>query len=1004
MHPLQRAIFRVSCGLVLVPGAITSANAGNEAETPPNLIVVLADDMRTGYTGFEGHPVIRTPNLDQLAAEGVVFTNAFATSAVCTPSRTSLLTGLFERRHGINFNSNSSMSNEAYARTYPMLLKNAGYFVGYIGKNHTPVGKNEAGVVGYDSGVMDNSFDYWYAGHKHLGFYPKDKNPGVFTNANADTQIEIMEEGMENFFTPDSAFQGSYDFLQSRPGDKPFALLLNFNVPHGYSTGGMELRESDPALYRTTYRDEIDQLELPSTYIAGKDIVTPKIPASVYNGEYLATYNYVKTPDDLIERDIRTIQTISGVDKLLGKLLDKLEEQGVAGNTIIVFTSDHGLLHGEHGLGGKVLLYEPSIGIPLVVHDPRPGGAAAVSESDDLVALVDIAPTLLELSGVPVPQAMQGKSLVPLMQGNGSGWREALFLENNLTDQDYPRMEAVRTRQWKYVRYFDKANDQEYADMLVASINGEQPIYEELFDLANDPTESHNVISDPKNSDILEQLRTRNAALVAGYRGTQPLDTIEVSGDLVVKSVSMDDRLLTWNAPFAMVEANIRNKGPGWSSLTHAGFYVSTDATISVGDRQVGDVEISRLAQGASVHIEHQVGVDEPGDYWAGVCITPMPDEANPANNCSSGVRFTLERVGADPYEPDNSRDQATVIENGKPQTHNIVPVQDNDWYRFDLINPSDIKLRLVSDASNHAVMDFYHGQSLVQGNSALIELADMHPGTYYILVRHQTGDDIIEEYVLDLETVSLANPDSVVKSAAVDRSAVDRGESFDLSVTVQNQGDGASPSSRVLYYLSSDSAIETTDTQIAIDEIGPMAPGETTTLKTSVRAPWISGAYYLGACVAPVPDELEIQNNCSGSVELNVSTNPVADQYENDNTPARASFIRQGESQPHSIYPVSDVDWVRLSLARMSKVVVETRGGNGDTSLWVYDSHMNAISFNHDRTVSGFTSISTDYLQPGDYYIKVREKDDSQEISAYFLQVNAIAKKRQQTLYQLLD
>ena len=116
-------------------------------------------------------------------------------------------------------------------------------------------------------------------------------------------------------------------------------------------------------------------------------------------------------------------------------------------------------------------------------------------------------------------------SLVPLVQGTETKWRQTVFLENNMTIQNYPRMEGVRTHQWKYIRYFDKAKDQEYTEMLVASINGEQAIYEELYDLKNDPTESHNVISDPANSAILEQLRAENAVLVKEYRGTDPLNT-----------------------------------------------------------------------------------------------------------------------------------------------------------------------------------------------------------------------------------------------------------------------------------------------------------------------------------------------------------------------------------------------------------------------------------------------------------------------------------------------
>lgn len=505
----------------------TVASLANEARKQPNVIVILADDMQVGVTGYEGHPIIKTPNIDKLARNGTVFTKGFATSAVCTPSRTSLLTGLYERRHGINFNSNSSMTQQAYNQTYPMLLKDAGYFVGWVGKNHTPIGKNAQGVLGYNSGVMERSFDYWYASHGHLSFYPKDhKRHAIFKNAQADSQIEILEEGMENFMEPNEAFKAGYTFFDSRPKDQPFALLINFNVPHSNSTGSMQLRGSDLALYKTTYRDKLAEVTIPETYIAAKDIKMPKLPKSVYSGEYIKSYNYVKTADDLKERKIREMQTISGIDKLLGKLVGNLEKQKIADNTIIVFTSDHGLMHGEFGLGGKVHLYDPSVRIPMVVYDPRIKNKA--DKSHELVALIDLAPTLLDLTDTPVPDEMQGKSLKPLMQDiqiETVQWRQEIFLENMMTIQNYPRMEGVRTHQWKYIRYFDKRNDQLYADMSVSSINGEQPIYEELFDLVNDPNEIKNLIKEPANQKVIKKLRTINADLVKEYRGDKPLNT-----------------------------------------------------------------------------------------------------------------------------------------------------------------------------------------------------------------------------------------------------------------------------------------------------------------------------------------------------------------------------------------------------------------------------------------------------------------------------------------------
>ncbi|MDO7085587.1 sulfatase-like hydrolase/transferase [Pseudocolwellia sp. AS88] len=500
-----------------------------EKQARPNVIVILADDMQIGVTGYEGNPIIKTPNIDNLANNGTVFSKAFATSAVCTPSRTTLLTGLYERRHGINFNSNSSMTETAYNKTYPMLLKKSGYFVGYVGKNHTPIGRNESGVTGYKSGVMDNSFDYWYASHKHLSFYPKDHaRHAIFKNAQADTQIEIIEEGVENFMTPNEAFQKGHNFLDSRPKSKPFALLINFNVPHANSTGSMELRDSDLELYKTTYREHLNDVALPKTYAAAKDIKTPKLPKSVYNGKYLETYDYVKEEDSLKERIVREMQTISGIDKLIGKLVKHLKYQGVADNTIIVFTSDHGLMHGEFGLGGKVHLYDPSVRIPMVIYDPRIEKIQKIDKNNDLVALVDLAPTILDLTNTPIPKDYQGFSLQPLMNVTSekkAHWRQEIFLENLMTIQNYPRMEGVRTHKWKYIRYFDKKKDQDYASMSVASINGEQPIYEELYDLENDPNEINNVINVPENSMIVNKLRAKDKELVKEYRGNEPLNT-----------------------------------------------------------------------------------------------------------------------------------------------------------------------------------------------------------------------------------------------------------------------------------------------------------------------------------------------------------------------------------------------------------------------------------------------------------------------------------------------
>ncbi len=179
----------------------------------------------------------------------------------------------------------------------------------------------------------------------------------------------------------------------------------------------------------------------------------------------------------------------------------------------------------DYDLPFKVLVGADDIDMSTTLLGEKIDVPFFASSSDALVALVDIAPTLLELVGVPVPREVQGKSLEPLMRGTETKWRDALFLENNMTIQNYPRIEGVRTQRWKYVRCFDRAKDQDYEDMLLASINGEQPVYEELFDLKNDPAEIQNLVSDPARGEILESLRARNAVLVKQFRGQDPLKT-----------------------------------------------------------------------------------------------------------------------------------------------------------------------------------------------------------------------------------------------------------------------------------------------------------------------------------------------------------------------------------------------------------------------------------------------------------------------------------------------
>ena len=183
----------ISCLIALL---IPTKSFSNPPKNPPNIIFILTDDQRWDSVGFMGQKNGKTPHLDQLAKEGYVFEKAFVTSAICTPSRVSYFLGQYERRHGVNFNSGTAISQHAWKAAYPTLLKKAGYTTAYIGKNHVPIGAD-----GYHSGHFENSFDFWYAGHNHLGFYPKKRHP-IFSNAEPDTQTEILSQGVQAFLNP----------------------------------------------------------------------------------------------------------------------------------------------------------------------------------------------------------------------------------------------------------------------------------------------------------------------------------------------------------------------------------------------------------------------------------------------------------------------------------------------------------------------------------------------------------------------------------------------------------------------------------------------------------------------------------------------------------------------------------------------------------------------------------------------------------------------------------
>ncbi len=500
------------------------------AAEPPNFLFILTDDQSYGMMGCDGNEMTRTPHIDSLARDGVFFDRAYITSAICTPSRISILLGQFERKHGVNFNSGTSVSPQAWENAYPVVMRRNGYYTGYVGKNHAPIGEG-----GYESGLMEESFDYFYAGHGHIRFYPKDVHD-IFQGAKADTQVEIVRESVDDFLSNEHRLDGALRFLDSRPSDKPFCLSVCFNLPHGAGTSTMQMRETDDEIYRTLYRNQ--KVPLPKNYVAKNDIESPKLPPDVLRVEQRQVgYNYVDQPESTIERTTRQMQAMTGIDRMVGQVREKLRRIGADRNTIIIFTSDHGLFMGEQGLGGKALCYEKTTHVPLLVFDPASPPQSRGRRCDQFAQSIDIASTMLDYAGIDLPETCQGKSIRSLIGGSEDAVHDYIFTENLWsTHFGNPRIEAVQNKDWKYIRYYKNENvpaslkisvakelgipvnkilyyvgDSQlavYRQFVESSLAGEAPVYEELYDMRRDPNELHNVIDDVAHEEVLAEMKT----------------------------------------------------------------------------------------------------------------------------------------------------------------------------------------------------------------------------------------------------------------------------------------------------------------------------------------------------------------------------------------------------------------------------------------------------------------------------------------------------------------
>ena len=446
---------------------------------PPNILFLQTDNQRWDALGCSGNPIIQTPNVDRLAARGTYFPNAFATTPICAASRASILTGLYRRRHGFTFDE-PPLRTEFTDISYPRLLRDAGYHTGMIGKLGIDT-EGQLAVAG-DISTLARMFDVFHHYHQNStreGYWipQKDGSHRHLTEIIGDRVVE---------------------FLRGCPGDRPFCLSVSFNAPHA--------RDGDPQHYyppdaeSRLYEDQV--IPRPAT---SDPAFFKALPPFLRENESRKRWHTRWDTEHNFQRTAKGYwRMISGVDRMVGRFVDELQRLGVADNTIILYTSDHGFLIGERGHSDCWLLYDNSMRVPLVVYDPRADAARRGVRLEQMALNIDLGPTLLELAGLPVPEMVQGRSLLPLLRGEPVAWRDDFFCEHLFTRPTViiPRCEGVRSRDWKYIRYID-----------------EEPLYEELYHLESDPDEARNLCPDRARAGDLERLRARCDELLQVAQG-----------------------------------------------------------------------------------------------------------------------------------------------------------------------------------------------------------------------------------------------------------------------------------------------------------------------------------------------------------------------------------------------------------------------------------------------------------------------------------------------------
>jgi len=440
MMILLRSLLLISC--LLTTGILQAA------DSKPNIVFILTDDHRWDGLTVAGNEKIKTPNLDKLCEAGTRFENAFVTLAICSPSRAACLTGRYGSRNGVTAVGHASIDKDE--PTFARALGAAGYITGVTGKWHLG---NTPRACGFDFASTCWSNGTWY---------------------NREFTIDGKKRKMPGF-VDDVAVDQSLRFLdQADQAGKPFALWLCTQVPH------MDHRLTWPAKQEYLDQYEVEAMPLAETWnddLEGK----PDYLAASRSRTQALKYGY-DDPQNIRQHTRDYYASVQQMDAAVGRLLDELDRRGLRENTWIILMGDNGWMLGEHGFTSKVLAYEESMRVPMVVVGPE----CKPQVRDELVLNIDLTAMIYQLAGLDVPASLHGRSVLPIVQGKSpDNWRTSFLYDAPTPQLGSKPLWAVRDDRWKYIE----------TDL------GDGEVFQELYDLQSDAIEATNVAERPDNSE-----------------------------------------------------------------------------------------------------------------------------------------------------------------------------------------------------------------------------------------------------------------------------------------------------------------------------------------------------------------------------------------------------------------------------------------------------------------------------------------------------------------------